>query len=220
MTRLTGRISSLSMGREIASGIPRRKESAATASASRISVLRLPLSPITSENRGARGRLHSFKQRKFHRHSSRIRMACVLLGVARSDVLDCEDLYDNQECARRSALRRDACDACLLVLIHVGFQHSCELADRIFAGESSKIHLVVLDLRQVGEVDPDFGGDGPLAQSFTCTISTPARPRWKSGTSRVWLASFVRFSRPPGPATARGNPRFWKSSRMNAGKSA
>ncbi len=63
MSRLTARISSLMIGREIASGTPRRKEPAATARASSITVLPLPLSPIKSEKRGASGRLHSLKQR-------------------------------------------------------------------------------------------------------------------------------------------------------------
>jgi hypothetical protein len=51
-------------------------------------------------------------------------------------------------------------------LVHVGIQHLGELADRVFAGEGGKIHSVVLNLRQVREIDPDRGGDRPLAQAL------------------------------------------------------
>jgi len=38
-------------------------------------------------------------------------------------------------------------------LVLAGFQHFGELADQFFAGEFAEVELVVLDLRDVGEVD-------------------------------------------------------------------
>src|SRR5262249_9046936 len=51
-------------------------------------------------------------------------------------------------------------------LVHVGVQHLGELADCLLAREGGEIYFVVLDLREIGEVDPDLGGDGSLAQAL------------------------------------------------------